>query len=189
MSVPSVILNCDKCVHESSSRVLWGSYEYFIDDQTFHLNKQLGWCNQCHDFSPIENLDPAYYLEQVRDIEVSINELQTRAIMLFLNPILRNKLAKKRQKLNKASKLLKAIQLRQGMERCLKCSSIKVFKAEIDYTLEYSLNMGLYSGEKHTGFLHPSCGGEFIATPCPIRFNVKHIPRYYNLDGVNIACL
>jgi hypothetical protein len=42
-------------------------------------------------------------------------------------------------------------------------------------------------GSKPTGFIHPGCGGEFIATGSDIRFHFARITYCYSLDGTLIA--
>jgi len=42
---------------------------------------------------------------------------------------------------------------------------------------------GLFQGSKRTGFNHPDCGGEIIASSSDMRLNMSFTPRHYNPDG------
>ena len=76
---------------------------------------------------------------------------------------------------------------RIGTEKCLECGGTDISKFDGDYTLEYDSGRGLFTGTKRTGFNHPGCGGEIIASSNPVRLNIAFTPKYYDFNGLLIT--
>ncbi len=185
MSMPSIILKCDKCDYSSSDMVLWGPLLYLIDGREISMNRQLGWCHECRGLKPIEHFKPDEYLAKIKECQEELNKLQSKPFRLFFSISKRYRAKYYREDIEEQSLVLHISSKRQGTEKCLACSSDKVVPFDGDYSLEYD-GAALYLGEKRTGFQHPECGGEFIATPNPIRFNVAFTPKHYDINGIRI---
>jgi hypothetical protein len=70
---------------------------------------------------------------------------------------------------------------RKGSERCLRCGSVNVERFDGSYSKPNSY--ASRGTTDNTGFYHPGCGGEFLASINPIRFNLIFEPRFYSLNG------
>ena len=76
---------------------------------------------------------------------------------------------------------LELIEERSGNERCLNCGSFDVKRFDGDFS-----QLNHFAGDTNaipTGFMHPECGGEFLATADPIRLFYKFAPKFYSVDG------
>ena len=180
MSMPSIDLTCEKCQFKGSTRRIWGRYSYLDGRYKYPVDRELGWCYSCSDFAAIERFDAykAYY--EASDCLKRIDQLnsQTRFVMFKKNKALMNHC---QEELEDAIFRQYQASRRKDTERCLTCGSYHVEPFDGDYELEYS-NLQ-YRGSKRTGFLHPGCGGEFIATPNPVRLNVTFDEQLYDIEG------
>jgi hypothetical protein len=70
---------------------------------------------------------------------------------------------------------------RKGSERCLKCGSVDV--ARFDGTYSKPNSYASKGTTVNTGFCHPGCGGEFLASVNPVRLNLIFEPRLYSVEG------
>jgi len=182
MSMPSINLNCAKCDYGSSSRILWGDFKYIIDGSEYHVDRVIGWCFNCNELVAIEdfnNIDKV-----IGEIEKLTNKLKSD-YMSFFSYLL--SLWFYKDNLNEISELTKKLSMirqRKGSEKCLVCGCSKIKFFNGDYSLEQDSDSRSYQGLKHTGFFHPDCGGEIIAKPDPIHFNMKFYPRRYHFDEI-----
>jgi hypothetical protein len=88
------------------------------------------------------------------------------------------------QRLSALIALLALIGERHGMERCLHCGSVNVVRFDGDYS-----GLAPYASKEitvNTGFSHPGCGGEFMASINPMRFHHIFEPRLYSVDGYRL---
>ncbi len=182
MSMPSIDLTCDKCSYKTSTMKLWGQRYYLVDGKTAHVSRQFGYCHDCDDVVPIESLELDELLDRINRLLESIAELKRSRLKLLFSSYRRKLLDSELSEVIILNRLI----TRQGTEKCLKCSSDRIEIMKGDFMLDYDIG-GLYSGEKHTGMKHHKCGGEFVATPCGVRFNVRFTPVYYNLDGTKVG--
>jgi hypothetical protein len=185
MSMPSINLHCDKCDFHGCDTVLWGDYRYIDENGEYSIDRELGWCFECNELTAIESFKGSKeIIEEIEKITKGIKADYQKSVILLLT---RNAKNNKKYDIDKVSKLSKKLYingLRIGTEKCLKCGSVNVTPFDGDYSLEYEgLN---YQGRKHTGFVHPECGGEIIATPNPWRFNKRFITKYYAIDGTQV---
>jgi hypothetical protein len=182
MSMPSINLDCEKCGYSGSTMVTWGSFNYRTEDQIIPVNRILGWCLDCDGLVPIEDFSNSN--EILAEIKEILKPLKIKASKWLSINLFKYQCKNRAESIEKVEQLatqLNMIVERKGKERCLTCSSINVLPFDGDYRLEYE---GLlYKGLKKTGFIHPSCGGEIIATPNPIRFNMRFEPKYYSPQG------
>ena len=185
MSMPSINLDCDKCDYSGSTMVAWGNYHYKFDEQIIALNRSLGWCLDCEGFVAVEDLNNASdILAELKQLTKPLKVHFSKRILVTLSQGIRQIRAQNLDEIDVLATKLKIIIERQGDERCLICSSLNIIAFNEDYALE--VNGALYTGTKKTGFTHPVCGGEIIATPNPIRFNMKFTPKYYSLLGIKL---
>lgn len=181
MSMPSINLNCEKCDYSDTTMVTWGNFNYRYKKQTTPINRVLGWCFNCEKLAPIEDFsNSSEILAEIKDLINTLKSTSKRISITFSNKKYENRV-EKLEKIDQLSTQLNMIIERKGQERCLNCSSTNVSLFDGDYKLDYE---GLlYKGLKKTGFIHPNCGGEIIATPNPIRFNMRFEPKFYSPDG------
>lgn len=180
MSMPSICLKCEKCGCHGDTFQLWGNYAYLVDGLEVSMSRQLGFCFDCNGLKPMELFD----MESCRDTLVesvsSLKKIEASTLSTFR----RSEKSHYLTEIAKATHLLYIAAKRQGNERCLECGKTHISPFEGDYKLEY--NGTLYMGSKRTGFVHPNCGGEFVATPNPVRLHMAFKSKFYDLDGKKI---
>jgi hypothetical protein len=180
MSMPSTDLVCDKCGFQGSDDVVWGDFRYVEGDREIPLNRTLGWCADCSDFVPIE--DFAIRDELMSDIDEAMDAIKVRAKRWALFSLLDRKgRLNEIERLSALIALLTLVEERSGSERCLHCGSVNVVRFDGDYS-----GLAQYASKEttvNTDFLHPGCGGEFLASVNPIRLNMIFEPRLFSVDG------
>ena len=180
MSMPSINIVCEKCDFTGSSMTTWGRFSYLIDGLEVPLDRELGWCFDCKSFKPIEYLSSEGIMDEIEKFRSELEDMPSNWLLRLI-PFVRREIKHYRSEIKKQELLLNLIEQRKGTEKCLNCSSTNVKYFDGDYSLEY--NGFMFEGEKRTGFIHPECGGEFIATPCGLRFHMKFDTQYYDFDG------
>ena len=181
MSMPSIHLDCNKCEHHGCTSVTWGLYSYLIGDKEIPINRTLGWCKDCNGFKPIESFDPDESLNEIKASNDILKKLESNLLLNLLSSSRKNQINYYHDQVEKHTMMLYIISKRVGTEKCLECGSSAVIPFDGDCDLEYE--SGLFQGLKMTGFIHPDCGGEFIATPNPIRYHMRFTPKHYNING------
>ena len=184
MSMPSIHLDCEVCNHHSSSSITWGDYKYQIDTDLISIDRRLGWCFVCDTFVPIESFEPEDYLKEIHELQKSIEKLENNLILSFLSSRRKKDSKYFKEQINKNILSLYIAAKRIGTEKCLTCGSQETELFNGDYSLSYE--NGNYQGSKRTGFKHPGCGGEFIATPNPIRYHMRFTPQLYDINGYRV---
>ena len=185
MSMPSTDLVCNKCDFRGSNAVVWGDFRYVVDGREIPLERRLGWCTDCSNFVPMEDFSiKDELLVQSEGILESMRIRTKRwASFLMLGSTRQDRL----NELERLSGLIDQLALigkRNGSERCLKCGSANVERFSGIYA-----GLHPYSSDQEaiqTGFLHPGCGGEFLASTCPIRFHLRFDPKFYSVDGYRL---
>ncbi len=181
MSMPSINLTCEKCNFHGSTVATWGRFSYLYNETEIPVDRELGWCFGCNKLRPIECFCPDETLKVLEENTLELEKLQSKILWLVIRKIFYSDEAYYKEKIKTSALALYIASKRSGTEVCLECGGSEVSYFDGDYQLEYG-GM-LYKGEKRTGFLHPDCGGEFIATPSPIRLNIRFKTRYYNING------
>lgn len=186
VSTPINII-CEKCRYQGSSMVLWGGREYTDGHISSFAKSILGWCSSCTKLVPIEDFsDEQQVIQKLGYLRKWIERWPGQRIALLMAARKRARRRETLQELEAYVTRLALIRARRGTEKCLVCGSPEIFSLEGQWELEYHIS-GTYIGKRRTGFIHPNCGGEFIATPCEWNFHVKHPVRYYNLQGKPIG--
>ncbi len=189
MSMPTYDLICSRCDYQSSSMVTWGRFVYEDGNSAFPCKHQLGWCENCAGFVPMEAFDASD--QEFQEIESShdwLRRYSDSAWQHFLNwliPSRRKWLTRQHDRLEGAIKVMKLSMKRKGTERCLDCGSRNVvpFRGNIGVTLADNF---VFAGSSNTGFIHPHCGGEFIAKGSGTRYLVRFTTRRYDTEGERI---
>jgi hypothetical protein len=182
MSMPSTDLVCSKCEFKGSDAVVWGDFRYIKGGLEIDLSRTLGWCSDCSDFVPVEDFDIRD--ELLSDIDEALEAISVRAKRWFSFSLLGRTRKDRLNEIERLSALIALLALvgeRKGMERCLQCGSVNVIRFDGDYS-----DLDPYSSDKtpmHTGFSHPVCGGEFMASINPMRFHYIFEPRLYSING------
>ncbi len=178
--MPYSDLICNQCGFHGSDAVVWGDFRYIKGELEIPLSRTLGWCSDCSDFVPME--DFAIEDELLSEIDEALKPISVRAKRWALFSILNRK-----DRLNELERLaaliahLALIGERKGMEKCLHCGSTNVERFDGTYSKPNS-----YASKgttDNTGFHHPGCGGEFLASVNPIRLNMIFEPRLYSVEG------
>lgn len=190
MSVPHIDLTCNKCGEGSSPGQLNKHRVYLDGDVEIPVYSTLAWCEHCAALRPVEHFnDTVWTQEEIDEIDAELVQLtdtwfKRLSIRLFnSNRGHREWLDERRTALTHR---LALIEERRGDEACLICGSRDLKPFTGDYSLELGDTFA-YVGSKPTGFIHPGCGGEFIATGSDIRFHFARITYCYSLDGTLIA--
>lgn len=186
MSVPHIDLTCNKCGEGSSPGQLNKHRVYLDGDVEIPVYSTLAWCEHCATLRPVEHFnDTVWTQEEIDEIDAELVQLtdtwfKRLSIRLFnSNRGHREWLDERRTALTHR---LALIEERRGDEACLICGSRDLKPFTGDYSLELGDTFA-YVGSKPTGFIHPGCGGEFIATGSDIRFHFARITYCYSPDG------
>ena len=180
--MPSTDLICNQCGFQGSAAVVRGDFRYIEGEREIPLQRTLGWCADCSDFVPME--DFAIKDELLAEIERILHPINVRANRWASFSLFKRTRKGRLNELERLSGLIARLSLigdRKGSERCLKCGSVDVERFNGDYSglVPYGSNETTI----HTGFCHPGCGGEFLASVNPIRLNLVFEPRFYSMVG------
>jgi hypothetical protein len=182
MSMPSIIFKCSECAHTGSTTVIWGDFSYIDGTQDFPLERCIGWCHGCDAFAPIEDFsDEEQLICRLADLTEEVTSIRKKPVLFFLTGSAKHRRDRLLEELSVISHRLRLIRDREGAEKCLYCgsSSVKAFDGRC----------GTYDeipNEQPTGFMHPGCGGEFIASRNPMRLSLVFSPNYYSVEGERI---
>ena len=182
MSMPSTDLVCNKCTFKGSNAVVWGDFRYVEGDREIPLSRSLGWCADCSNFVPME--DFAIKDELLAEMQKALEPIRVRAKRWVSFSLLGRTRKHRLSELDGLSALITQLALageRNGSERCLGCGSVNV--EQVSGTCSGLDPYGSENAAVHTGFFHPGCGGEFLASISPMRFHYIFEPRLYSLDG------
>ncbi|RLA52947.1 MAG: hypothetical protein DRR42_06130 [Gammaproteobacteria bacterium] len=183
--MPSTDLICNKCGFHGSAAVVWGDFRYIKGELEIPLSRTLGWCGDCSDFVAME--DFAIKDELLAEIAKALEPISARAkrwVSFFLLKRTRQDRLKEIERLSALIAHLALIGERNGSERCLHCGSTSVERFDGTYSKPNSYTSK--GTTDNTGFCHPGCGGEFLASVNPIRLNLIFDPRLYSVDGYRL---
>ncbi len=181
MSMESTDLTCNACNLKGSDSVVWGRYIYQFNDVTVDVDRCLGWCAECNDFSPIEQINPVETHKNLHESIEDLLDLRARSNRLLFGKPSEDDIQYCQLSVNNNASLLTLYALREDPVKCLNCGSTEVTKFEAN--IEFDYENGMLSGEKSTGFIHPRCGGEFIATPSGMRIHLIMLVNVYDVNG------
>jgi len=182
MSMPSTDLVCSKCEFQGSNAVVWGDFRYVGGEREIPLSRTLGWCADCSDFVPME--DFTIKDELLDEIRETLEAISVRTNQWASFSLLKRTRKHRLYEVESLSALIAHLALigeRCGSERCLQCGSTSVQRFDGHYSEPDS-----YASKGttvNTGFCHPGCGGTFLASINPMRFNLIFEPRFYSLNG------
>ena len=187
MSAQSVDLNCEICGYRSNTREVLGEFYYLYDNLEISINRVLGWCKQCDGFRPIENFgNQKDICERIESLINSLEKDYSQKKFLFIGKKLRSSRLHTLNHIKELNEQLKISSLRIGSEKCLTCGSSDIETFSSDNLVKIDESDGDDVGNVRTGFIHPNCGGEIIATPSPLYIQMEFTPRYYNPDGTKL---
>ncbi|WP_432698584.1 hypothetical protein ACQUQP_09645 [Marinobacterium sp. YM272] len=186
MSVPHINLTCNRCDASWSPLQLNKRRVYLDGSVEVPLHSTLGWCEECAALRPVEHFEDAAWTQQEIDaIQAELQSLSDTRVKRFALRLLPGKRATVDWLARQISSLQRRLALiaeRRGDEACLVCGSRQLQSFNGDYSLEMDDTFS-YVGSKPTGFLHPGCGGEFIATGSDVRFILSRTTYCYDLEG------
>ncbi|MBY4678317.1 hypothetical protein [Marinobacterium arenosum] len=186
MSVPHINLTCNKCGEGWSPAQLNKHRVYLDSDVEVPVYSTLGWCETCAALRPVEHFEDSPRTQQeLEGIDAELAQLTNTWIKrLFMRTF--NSHQGHREWLEERRKSLiqrlVIIEKRRGDEACLVCGSRRLQSFTGDYSLETDGTFS-YVGSKPSGFIHPGCDGEFIATGSDIRFHFARITYCYSPEG------
>jgi hypothetical protein len=182
MSMAATDLICNQCGFQGTAAVLWGDFRYIKGGLEIPLSRTLGWCSDCSDFVPME--DFAIRDELLVEIQEALAPITVRTKRWASFALLGRTRRERLDEVERLSALIAHLALigeRKGMEKCLHCGSTNVERFDGTYSKPNSY--ASRGTTDNTGFSHPGCGGEFLASVNPIRLNMIFDPRLYTLDG------
>jgi len=182
MSMPSIVLRCEKCDDSANTFSLFRNLRYLFKNIDICISKSFGYCIDCDSLGVIENFNNIdYKLEQIQYCsEESINKARS-VVSINLTPSMMQSSAAPVQELTSIAYFLAIALKRKGDERCLRCLSRNIIEFDGDMNLHYGLG-GCFEGNKRTGFHHLGCGGEYIAYGSENRFFLGRKPTYFNVS-------
>jgi NAD-dependent SIR2 family protein deacetylase len=174
--MPITIIKCDRCHQQWPSHDFWGRYAYEINQDThIDMERDIGWCDDCHDFRLIEEIltqdELLNAFIKAYDEFITVEKPYKPTIFGLLkctdSDVLRSY---KRLELNllKARHALKWKDARQSPPRCLSCGSNDVGPYNI------------FKGDKST---HPVCGGKLTERDPNCRIAIGDQIKVYDTEG------
>jgi hypothetical protein len=185
MSIASINFDCNKCDYSSSNLSLYNNYKYVIGGSTVkYLSCKLGWCNNCKGIVAVEDFgDCNTDYEEIRDLaDYLISGYNGNRVIT--SDDFKEDCLDKLHKILELNEHIRFRNLRKDTEKCLSCGSEDILPFNADYKLEYNSWLRQYLGKKKTGFLHPNCGGEIIASGSGHCYALSRNPKYYNWNGI-----
>lgn len=178
MSMPATLLDCEKCGYGGSASVTRGDFRYQIGGSEYPVSRKLAWCLDCSGFVPAEDFES--YEEQ--------NYSREDTLSAPVGGIFNRLFSVRKRRIEKTPIVAAAKPKRPPMqarpERCLSCGGINFLDVDIDHE-----KLDPFAPEQpplRTGFIHPQCGGEFLASLSQGWFNVRFEPKYFDSDGMPI---
>ena len=184
--------SCNNCDYESSSTVLWGGFNYTLEENenSFEENveREYGWCYNCEYICPIE------IIPTIDSLEVKIEELKSGynsnklELIKKENRLIKFEPTKKRidylrrmmkwypDQIHGKELLITAFRNRNSKPKCLFCASDNVKYLTVP-------KVALTAETKKINFQHPDCGGELRIENISLAISGISTERYYNLDG------
>ena len=195
MSMPPYPVRCDKCAFQSSSMVLWGSFQYrFPDGREVSLDRGFGWCHSCADLVPTEQLPEkesvhsvisrcqAAISEEVSKIEAHNRRFLERIkTFLRIRSIRNHRLENLHNKLEENSLLLDLLESRRSPPRCLECGGTDLSQG----------TESTHAYPRPIGIRHPECGGDLLIHAPPQMLDDDYISvrvsmrtcKYFDIEG------
>lgn len=186
MSVEPTVFTCDKCDFKASSKIVWGRFYYqAAADRLIPLNRSLGWCSSCKTLTPVEDLSiRKVTYDEIREYEAELFDFESRGFLKkrLVGSKKKERIAYVRRCLEENLKLVDILRSRQSPPRCLICSDTQVILHKF-LTIADDDNSGK---PRLTGFVHPDCGGNIIASNAGISLMVQMKSRAYTTEGIFI---
>lgn len=169
---------------------MWGRREYLLPDKSrIPVDAGLAWCNGCSNLVAAEVIDCGAKAQERRILESQRSKLQEALVGRsgFVRSLtglgsaeterIRDDLRHCDQMIERSGVYLNAMSNRQSPPRCLKCSGTAVVGVIIPALRDDEQRV-------RTGFIHPRCGGQFIATLSSIYWSMT-FPNIdlFDLDG------
>lgn len=203
MSMTSLSFRCDKCDFIASSMVLWGHINYKNNGKSLNVNRKLGWCDDCRQICPIEELASPQTLEVAiakhRELQATLNSLTEPlklkrsflARLLKLEPVLPNTFSSLKSEIailsddiQEMREQLSFFENRKSSPRCLSCGSHRISSLP---NFEYPDEVDDYDEAKTVYVMpHPICGGAIKVHNPSIRFTMKMRERVFDIEGIEI---
>lgn len=169
MSFPSYLYKCCRCNRSYTSDDLAGRFEYQVSDGSqFPLQQTGGWCYDCDDHVPIEDLRTEELLQEISAVRESFSK--KTGLFTSISSSHKHEMELLTDQLSRLEGHLRLIERRKTPAKCLMCGS-----GEISPTSE--VGMVCYD---------PECGGTLEAQDEPIYRSLVFDRRIYDKDGLLI---
>jgi hypothetical protein len=186
MSMPSMTLKCNRCGNSGGTSATFGSFTYIDGEEEFAVGRCLGWCDDCDSTVAMEEFeDSEALLTKLGELPRELRQITQKPWSLLLKRGARIRRDTLLSDLADVTFRLKLIRDRKGTEKCLQCGGeqVREFDGQYQWVGDYAASQA----DQATGFIHPGCGGEFIASGCAIRFHYSFDDRYFSVDGREIT--
>ena len=209
MSVPFKVFSCSRCEFFATDLFLSGFFSYESSSGLFSVSRELGWCNECNDISPVEKIPTAQEIaaseseiykkeEHVAHLQDSLEKKRSWFRKLFKISVripaeiqnLKIECEYLRTYMETDRKILLLLISRKSPPRCLKCGSTDcMLLPKIPYIP--APDYPLFSTEDpgppiKIGFKHPSCNGELLVKYSDVWISFKKKHRIYDTEGLLI---
>jgi predicted nucleic-acid-binding Zn-ribbon protein len=183
MSMSSTHFECDTCDFTSTSRVLWGKYNYLVDGCTFPIDRQLGYCNGCNSIAPIEKIISVNEtLKKLIQVQENLQQYRRSTFTTLWNNCFSFKFKEYKKQEKALSIYYKISTERSGTEKCLMCGNEDFILLDKPVT---GVELVKLKAKKDV-FSHPGCGGHLLAKEDPLRLNCTFSPLLYSFGGLKL---
>lgn len=206
MSTPALLFSCTRCEFTGSNTSLRGDWSYESDGRLFPIDRELGWCDDCGGFSPVENIPTPEKIEaqKMRRLkeEQELKE-QIRAYRQLLPWHKRYSLTAVRlpddlssrksvvdsgaREIKESIARLRFLDGRKSPARCLACGSTQIAPTQLPAVPFIDKRWDPHLPEPEpipTGFQHPGCGGDITARYSTVWLSVRMYHNVFDTEGI-----
>lgn len=191
MSLAVTTYYCTQCDFQSGDVRTWGTREYRLPNGVLlPVNKALGWCHDCADIAPIEDLSVEPWLDDLRRARNKVDESGERPprgkwrLLRFVFPTRYHRIVEDwfsaQCSLDDALDGLELIRMQTRPPKCLTCGSERVHTPLVTNQEPWADD----AEPRRTGFQHPECGGEIWMTDAGMRIGLRPTTNRYSPDGL-----
>lgn len=181
--MPATFAQCQICSCSVSGSILWGHFEYKTEDGAVHVDREIGWCENCRAPKAVERIEKP--LETFRRYEAELEKLETIRLKLkhqwvrFFGGQVRHGFEYQQRVTQEQLRRLKWRLQRVSKPRCLICASIKITPWDFEQR-----NVGAKSEGR---FEHGGCPGVFIVKTPDMLLSMRLKNYFFDAEGMPLS--